>query len=1265
MRTTLVPARVKSLVVAVVAVVSGFGATAAHAAGTIADPDLYTTTDFSGTGAQVGTVHTGAMRSAAATGAAEAGRDPRILVIGTGVQRSLFPADLQQSIELPSAADGIDTHGHGTLAASAIFQMLPSATVTSLKVPSYTNTWDLLYVDKLAAALEHARANRARYDAVLLAYPPQGALDPVSHSIGWVRYPGFGTGMSMVVEALLTARSPTQGPVTGIPIDKTLRDRIFARSNLKQRDAVERYVAQALAWRRAVAAVEALSDAGVGVIAPAGDFTRRAGGAVQPLPTQTVFGLSALPSVITVGAAYADETGAYRLSPTSGRGPTLALDAKPDVLAPSNVMAMLPGKAVLQWPDDSARAPVQPLDWAKPGVPPTPCPSLTGEYRCVLQGSSVVSAAVVAANVAGLVSSGTPNPASARAAGDDEILRGIAWSQASQTPSSASEPRPSYPWEEGAGVFTGLGSFDLGATPVALAPASLGEVQWGRPKSKTIPLWSGAGDAASVTAAIDSFLGPDATGAALALPYADPARVTAVNEGGRPTVTASGDRYQGGVYAGRLRIASPSGETVRIPVSLVQDVAVDFHVDYAYNELQTGGAEGERVEGISAVLFAGLPSNVGLIGEAFKNFTTSAFKAVGGDPTNSVVIRLGTTRNTFVDTSLPAREHGRGRIDAVPPGFYKFQILSDHGVTGMQARGQWESLGIGFATSGPEAAYTPGANLLVPAQPPCPDGAAKGPVSPSCTERDPRIGEVDPDTGFCVVRNPSTQVSFNVYCAEIAFAVPTAVVSRAVHLIEHDADPARSEWRVCGVDMPLDGKPVDFAALVNEAKECDGPTAPTAWSIQPKAPGCLGDTERARYPGGHPADVSLTYSGGPAALPGRNLPVAVLTYQFPLPRPNTLATGSLSLSYEAENAVIGTRFKTGSDANGDYSNNLVAIQDPRLALKPALDTSSKRGSVYTQWEVMSAGAAVGEVSIVVLPTRWTREDMDPTKPVSTVQLCDVALRMWTYAKTSWGKAAVEGGVPTQFLPMLDSGAAARIDPSKQRVRARYDAGSGTFRDLGPEPESFDFVTQIPKNTTKNSAAAHAVRSPVGGPAYLKGARRWAANARGEQVLPAGYKTYDTGGGVTPLSCYEGSAGSTDPQRRFESETCTLWNQARSSGQLLADLTPLASKNSRFAGALALDHATVRRAGGAVAYETADADDEGAFDAAGHWVRRDGSYVREIPVSDFYEAPFTDLLTQLLSGWLTVTKDPQTSLRMLTVNTGTADGTQRAVSALLG
>lgn len=492
------------------------------------------------------------------------GRPLKILVIGTGVQESIFPGTLRQNNIFGTAAlDTSDPHGFGTIATSIILQ-LAHAEITSVGLLADTSWTSVGDLTKFAQALENAATNAASYDSVLLAFPPSAVLDPLpfmTYSYG----DRIGSGLAMLNEAILQNPAKTSPPVGGIPLDNVLRAQVFAKANVKQRDAVEKFVTRARNWQRITDALSELSRLGVAVVGPAGDtVTPLVTGQQRPGYTQTIAGLSARSDVITVGAGLEDATttpATQRLSPGSAIGPTLGLRPKPDFLAGTNILAYLPSNSVLGkgWKD--ATDPVQKLEvptikWIDaPGEDTTCLPKTASLGFCALQGSSIVAAALATVNIATLVATGTPNPPTARALNDNEILLGLAQARASLVHAKSSGPpdRNTYPWEEGSGLFEGFGqAFAASSIPVPLGRGDLGEIDWGAGRSLTISLWGAS--PTSVAAELNSFLGADPAGSAAAFPYTDPG-VSASRGSGTVTVTLAAGTYQGGYYAGPSRRA--------------------------------------------------------------------------------------------------------------------------------------------------------------------------------------------------------------------------------------------------------------------------------------------------------------------------------------------------------------------------------------------------------------------------------------------------------------------------------------------------------------------------------------------------------------------------------------------------------------------------------------------------------------------------------------------------------------------------------------
>jgi hypothetical protein len=638
------------------------------------------------------------------------------------------------------------------------------------------------------------------------------------------------------------------------------------------------------------------------------------------------------------------------------------------------------------------------------------------------------------------------------------------------------------------------------------------------------------------------------------------------------------------------------------------------------------------------ILMAGLPRNVGLVGEGFKLVGAPMQQQLGGDPLHNIIVRTGRANNTFRDPSLPASEHGRGVIEAVPPGFYRFHLISDHAVEAIQEGGTPESLGIGLGSFGPDGFSSPGSMILVSGETVCDESSSAG-----CLERDPVNRSVDERTGFCVARNPEQQVEFGVYCGEVAYAVPGAVVTRAVHLIQ------RSEWKACTIGLEANGSITGIDSIVGQSKNCEtiapvNPTGATAsnssaiglpgssWQISNGSTSCLAPSEAATNPSGHPSDLTASFQPLPGLLTEK-VPALVLSTSVPLPYLNTYTNGTLTFAYEAAGALVVTRFEAGAARATDAAHSILAL-DP-------IGSSKRRGTFVNDWALMSANAPTATVSIIAFPTSATSQ--------ASLALCDVALRVSTFAKQDYGQRVAAGtaDVPTgsnlRTFPVLDRGLTNMITPAKTRARANF--ASASFTDAGTQREDVIVATHIPRNTTANPSASKRVLSPLGGPAAHAALRRWGTDAkRYETVGARGF--HDPERGRTLLACSHA-----DP-------ACRTWNAARDAGEVLTALTPDLYSNGRFNGVAVADHASLTAAGGNLGFDTLmNTDDQGAF--AAQWDSQ-----KRFSVSTFATHASTKPFVNPLDPVVQILRDAS-NRAVVTVKGTLPGGTPTAVTAVLG
>lgn len=968
---------------------------------------------YASTGTLVPTQRTASYRLPAS------GAQPRVLVVGTGVAKNVFPEPLRTADRLVgSGIEVADPVGYGTIAASVIWQLLPGAQITS-RVPG-TGYEGLLHLeDTLRWAADHA----GEFDALLLAVHPAWMREPVPHMIDTSI--GGRSVWDLAVDAVL--RYPgtlsTEGSFLGIPRDRALRAQVFSRAKGKERTAVELAVARAESWGRIVSAVREIRDAGLVIVAPAGDFTRKAGTALVPVETQTVSGIAALPEVVTVGAAYEDSGGQLRVSPVSARGPTSGLDLKPDLLAPTNVTALVPkASAIGQTADIAATAAA--VSWADGAIPPG---ALGADAKKILQGSSMVAASVVAATVANLSARGFPAPRAARTGLDARCVRGLLWERASQR-----QVTGAYPWEQGAGVLPPVAAAPVPLPPIPLEPLRL-EAGDGDPAQATVPLCGGISTGTS-SAVVTGFIGPDAVGAATSRRWDDAGMLrstvagNAVSIATEPRLHGAG-AAQGGVYAGTLTLGGAGGDA-RFPVTVVRDSSVDLTAAYAR-------AAGERANAETFLLTPGLPASVGSTGGAFKNLMKS-----GLDPFQLPV-------QARVTDAL-----GKARLTKVPPGFWRVHLLSDFRVQSEQPRpGGWmreEPLGVRPAGGVLEG-------FVVAAQPACDTAPTPvGPLSPACITPEwmsQTYTSVNAST-YPVCRVVEASITVQTMCRSVVMEVPAGVVTRQVDLVRY------ADLAFCGVSLPGDGSPLTTAGILATAQEnaCAAQSG-SGWAWTEGAPRCGA---------GALLESGLT---GRFNLSGslKALPISTFSYRFVLPSPNRDAQIGLSFAYRAENALVFAAISIGSDATQGEApyGHLVVAGDPKLELSPELGASGRNGTAYIEGGFISGGAQTGTITFVVIPTTWV--NVEDIVTAAQVQICNVGLEVLTFARKSWSEdrgpampgtrqIAVSGNYGPGQPNALD-----RTAPGYCRDRLAYDAGDRRWLTLGPECEEISFAVQIPKN----------------------------------------------------------------------------------------------------------------------------------------------------------------------------------------------------------
>ena len=422
--------------------------------------------------------------------------------------------------------------GLGTYATSVLFQVAPKAHVTAVDVYRKGK------VDRAAVgdAVRWARDHAKDLDAVVLAFPPAGLLDPMAAGLAEAQ-----AGPAAVAAA--TSERITTGLARG--------------------------------WAKLREDVAALSEAGIAVVAPAGDL--------GPGP-QSVLGVAGLPEVVTVGAADRDGVAA-----ASAGGPSVFGRAKPDLVAPAGIAGLVP--------DGSALAGL--LDLAGPAGPAPaldlPVPAAGG--RRALVGATIPAAAAVAAISAQLHRDGIT---------DGATLRGVL--------TAAAVPLAGVPvWRQGAGRLAEAPRGELARQrPLVAGAADLGpEPAAGRRWSAEVAILGArpadpAGPARlSLTERISTAPSGKREAAAAGEGVARPAPVVTLGADRIHLSLAPGDNpWAPGAWCGYLHVPLTAGLIDDVPLCLVEGLSLTAFNFYIHDM---------PAEDLTFALLPALPPGLGLL----------------------------------------------------------------------------------------------------------------------------------------------------------------------------------------------------------------------------------------------------------------------------------------------------------------------------------------------------------------------------------------------------------------------------------------------------------------------------------------------------------------------------------------------------------------------------------------------------------------------------------------------------------------------------
>jgi hypothetical protein len=758
----------------------------------------------------------------------------RVALISSGVDisQTIFPGTISQLIaRITGLAGGCvsDTVGYGTYASSIVLQLAPNATITSLCVyPS-----GVLSRDALLGALSYVASNASNFDVALVALPPSHVLDPVSASMAAGQW-------DYVAETIGVGRENT------VTTNTSRQDLVWW-----QQASLDRFRESVSKWKLMRSQIQGLVAAGVGVVVPAGD--------VGSAP-QTVLGIANLPEVVTVGGFDGSA-----LSPTSSAGPSVEGRVKPDLLALTGGVGLMPPSsdcpplvcALFQRGlIDSTLQPLAPwpLSWSN-----------ATNARASLD-TTISAASRVAVAMARLGASWTRDVAKQRAAltaAAVPIAGVTVWRQG--VGALRREPDASF----AAGRMLVLGHADLGREP------ALGS--W----STTVPVIQGPPTASATT--FSDFMGvtPEGRPEILALSSANAHPVTLqVISTAVQVSSAIGEAVsRAGEYCGYLLTSFAGAATTdttdtdgdlvpdkveQIPGCLVESLQLKARGFYIHNEPARN------------LTFHLLP---GLVG----NMLDHPLLFLPMSPSDPLLVGAVTT--------LP---QGHATIANVPPGYYKVRLWSDYGAPVFHSRDGTSGPPV-EADLGPDPYFQDFESLILPRPSNCTPlyeiyygDPTPGYAGCQKTYLEGVVGaqNVQPDAptgGFLIGPASLGAARLRVSLGFLRKAPGASVASRYIDLVEcEDFRP------VLSVDQNL-------PYIYWQDLTIDLSTAQTSgWQCLPNP----------RY--SSPQAMLWSDHGGPGTLA-----LGVRSYPFKLTTPNYKAHISINIAFEIHNAILLVLAKIG------------------------------------------------------------------------------------------------------------------------------------------------------------------------------------------------------------------------------------------------------------------------------------------------------------------------------------------------------------------
>lgn len=821
----------------------------------------------------------------------------RIAIVSSGIDAGVLPTPLSEQVTLLGSAG--DPIGYGTYATSVVLQLAPTARVTSIGVyPAgrLDSTWHGMALSWLAAHADE-------FDAVLYAIPPSDFVDPVSAAMSAGVWEHLGD---------LIARHPSEGtggPAVGLPLSGDLRRAMVPGASSMDRTLVDWFATNVEHWTRARSSITAITDSGVAVVAPAGNF--------GPHP-QSILGLANLEDVVTVGGFDGSE-----VSASSASGPSMSGGVKPDLVAPTGIAGALPAEAAAV-PFLSARGlldPSLPIEWDAP-------PPATDARARV--DSTMTSAAVVAVATASLAAAG---------------IRDVPTQRGALT--AASVPLDGVPvWRQGAGVLRRMPDADFAAfRSLALAHGDLGAEPAGGTWATVVPVRGEAATGATVT--VTGFLGVGPDGGSVARNLDPPgsatppvsARVT--NEGIELTAPTGDHDYEGGLYCGYAELSVPGGDAAVEP-------GVDAHgIPVGLEQVPTCLVEGTRLRALGFYIHDQPAEDL--------TFTLLPGLPVGDSLLHHPLMLLPVNP---LDTTLFARvtgSDGYADLPNIPPGYYRVRQFSDYATPVTQT--------IAHPTTG--APVRQDAEIGHPVGYQAVDTLV---LSPVCSEQvsDPieTTGSSRPCTSqFLADRFGAENVEFEKTTGTWMVTVGPTRLRLAFDFLKKMPGPAVASRYIDLVDFEdIEFVGVDAGVSLSRADLEAAVPVEDVWSV----------AETEDEAGGFTASVlpgSLGPTGGVSASTG----VGIVRYPFALTTPNYSAHMSLNFSYEIDWAVLIVAVVVGDTIAWSVIEPTGAVRTPAPQADDAVGLDGlvlggrAEGRANFEFDFLPRGAPEGTLYLAFVP----------------------------------------------------------------------------------------------------------------------------------------------------------------------------------------------------------------------------------------------------------------------------------------------------------